>query len=63
MVVSAENEVDVLDVRRVKAVRTVSHVGQGNNEVAMVFLPENFTDFSRMLDMVVVLNFSIVHGR
>lgn len=63
VVVSTENKVDFLDVGRVKTVGTVSHVGQGDNEVAMVFFPKNFTDFSRVFDMVVILDFSIVHGR
>ena len=63
VVMPTENKVDFLDMGRVKTVGAVSHVSQGDNEVAMVFFPKNFTDFSRMFDMVVILDFSIVHGR
>jgi hypothetical protein len=63
VVVSTENKVDFLDVGRVKAVGAVSHVCQGDNEVAMVFFPKNLTYFSRVFYMVVILDFSIVDGR
>lgn len=63
MIVSSQNNVDILDLWRVKTIRTVSHVSQRYDKVTMVFFSKNLTNFSWMLNMVMILNFSIIHGR
>lgn len=43
MVVPTENDIYIFYVGRINTVRTVSHVGEGNYDVASVFLFKDFT--------------------
>ncbi len=59
MIVATQHDIDSLDLGWVVDIRLVSHVGQRDDQVAVHFLLEVFAHFVRVLDMVVVGQFSL----
>ncbi len=62
VIMPTQDYVNILNMRRVETIWTVSHVSECNDKVALVLFFQNFAYIIRIFDMIFILNFFVVHS-